>query len=250
MLEGRNAIVYGGGGQVGRAIATAYGGEGAIVHLVGRTRGPLEETAEAVRAAGGDAEVAELDAREEREVDEHVDAVVAAAGRIDVTVNATSAEEAFGTSLTEISLVDFERPVHNAVRANFLTARAAARHMTRQRAGVILMFGGYGDPLAEPYLGGFQVGLTAVDALRRQLAAELGRYGVRVLTLQSSGVVEANPAAGEEPDDWTAAVTAETLLGRAATLEDVGRVAVFAASDWAAAMTATKLNITAGAEVD
>jgi 3-oxoacyl-[acyl-carrier protein] reductase len=111
----------------------------------------------------------------------------------------------------------------------------AARHMIRQRSGVILMFGGYGAPQSDFHLGGFQVGLTAVDALRRQLAAELGPHGVRVLTIQSTGI-------GDE--------TARTMLGRPATLEDVGNVAAFAASDRAAAMTATALNITCGDEVD
>jgi 3-oxoacyl-[acyl-carrier protein] reductase len=100
---------------------------------------------------------------------------------------------------------------------------------------VILMFGGYGAPQSDFHLGGFQVGLTAVDALRRQLAAELGPHGIRVLTIQSTGI-------GDE--------TARTMLGRPATLEDVGNVAAFAASDRAAAMTATSLNITCGDEVD
>jgi 3-oxoacyl-[acyl-carrier protein] reductase len=43
-------------------------------------------------------------------------------------------------------LEDFERPVMTAVRTQFLTSRAAARHMIRQGSGVILFFGGYGDP--------------------------------------------------------------------------------------------------------
>jgi 3-oxoacyl-[acyl-carrier protein] reductase len=235
LLEDRNAVIYGAGGSIGRTVALAFAREGARVHLAGRTASKLEAVAAEIREAGGAAEVAELDALDEQAVDEHADALAARAGSIDVSLNVISHGEVFGTPLAEISLAEFERPVQSAARSTFLTARAAARHMTRQRSGVILMFGGYGRPPSDFYLGGFQVALTAVDALRRQLAAELGPHGIRVLTIQSTGI-------GDE--------SARTMLGRPATLEDVANVAVFAASDRAAAMTATALNITCGDEVD
>lgn len=240
LLEDRNAVIYGAGGSIGRAAAVAFAREGANVQLAGRTRSRLEEVAAEVRRAGGAAEVAELDALDERAVDEHADTVAARAGSIDISLNVISHGELFGTPLAASSVADFERPVHTAVRSNFLTARAAARHMTRQRSGVILMFGGYGAPQSGFHLGGFQVGLTAVDALRRQLAAELGPHGIRVLTIQSTGV-------SHEPANQ---IAGRTLLGRAATFEDVGNAAAFAASDHAGAMTATALNITCGEEVD
>jgi 3-oxoacyl-[acyl-carrier protein] reductase len=113
-----------------------------------------------------------------------------------------------------------------------------------------LTFGGYGKPISDFYLGGFQVGLSAVDALRRQLAAELGPHGIRVLTLQSTGVPETIPDDFEGRQATTDEIVGRTMLKRAATLEDVGRVAAFAASDHARAMTATALNITCGDEVD
>jgi len=235
LLENRNAVIYGAGGQVGRAVAIAFAREGATVHLAGRTLGRLEEVAADVRGAGGSAELAELDALDEQAVDEHAATLAGRAGGIDISLNVISHGELFGTPLADLSLADFERPVHTAVRSTFLTARAAARHMITQRSGVILMFGGYGAPPADFHLGGFQVGLTAVDALRRQLAAELGPQGIRVLTIQSTGVDNRS---------------ARTMLGRPATFEDVGRVAAFAASDHARAMTATALNITCGEEVD
>jgi 3-oxoacyl-[acyl-carrier protein] reductase len=236
LLNERNALIYGAGGSIGRAVAAALASEGATVYLAGRTLGKLEDVAAEIRRSGGAAEVAELDALDEEAVDEHADAVAATAGSIDISLNVISVGESFGTPLAESSLADFERPVHAAVRSTFLTARAAARHMIRQRSGVILMFGGYGRPPSDFHLGGFQVGLSAVDALRRQLAAELGPHGIRVLTIQSTGIGDS--------------LAGRTLTGRAPTFEDVGNVAAFAASDRARAMTATALNITGGDEVD
>jgi 3-oxoacyl-[acyl-carrier protein] reductase len=250
LLEGRNAIVYGAGGSIGGAIASAFAAAGARVHLAGRTMRKLEQVADRIREAGGTAETAAFDALEEQAVDEHADAVAASAGAIDISINTISVGETFGLPLAEIGLAEFERPVFTAVRSNFLTARAAARHMVRQGSGVILTFGGYGDPLSDFYLGGFQVGLSAVDALRRQLAAELGRHGVRVLTIQSAGVPETIPEESENREAVEESVVNRTMLRRAATLADVGNAAVFAASDYSAAMTATALNLTCGAEVD
>jgi 3-oxoacyl-[acyl-carrier protein] reductase len=246
LLEGKNAVVYGAAGSIGRAVAASFAREGATVFLAGRTQATLDEVADEIRAAGGAAEAARLNALDEREVGEHADAVAAAAGGIDVSINLIALGDVHGTALAEMALDDFERPVATAVRATFLTATAAARHMIRQGSGVILMFGGHGDPLSDYYLGGFQVALTAIDALRRQLAAELGPHGIRVVTLQSGGVPETfpNQAAME------AGTLNRTMLNRAATLEDVGNVAAFAASEHARTLTATALNMTCGAEVD
>jgi 3-oxoacyl-[acyl-carrier protein] reductase len=149
-----------------------------------------------------------------------------------------------------MALDDFEQPVVTALRTTFLTSRAAARHMIPQGSGVILVFGGYGDPLRGYYLGGLQVAFQAMDTLRNQLASELGPHGIRALTIQTGGVTEVIPEDFEGREKIIEDVVGKTMLNRAATLEDVGNVAAFAASDWARTMTATKLNITAGSEVD
>jgi NAD(P)-dependent dehydrogenase (short-subunit alcohol dehydrogenase family) len=179
------------------------------------------------------------------------------AGGVDVSFNLVSYGDVQGTPLAEMGLEDFERPVVNAVRSQFLTARAAARHMMRRGSGVILTFGGAGgrDPIRDytsggfqVYLGGFQVALGAIDVLRRQLAVELGPHGIRVVTLQTSGVPETTR------EDWREAITesfaATSMLKLVETLEDVGNVAAFAASDLARNITATSLNITCGRVAD
>ncbi len=155
----------------------------------------------------------------------------------------------FFTPLAEMKLDDFEQPVTTLLRSTFITARAAARHMIRQRSGVILSFGGSGAPMRDFFLGGFQVGLAAVEVLCRQLAAELGPHGIRVVTLQTSGIVDSIPADFEGAEAIVEDITSKSMLGRGATLADVGNVAVFAASDHARTITATALNITCGTEV-
>ncbi|MEU6641788.1 SDR family oxidoreductase [Saccharomonospora sp. NPDC046836] len=252
LLAGKNAIVYGAAGAIGTAVATAFAREGATVHLAGRTKSRLNAVAEKIRAAGGQAETAVVDALDEARVDEHADAVAATAGSIDVSFNLIGYEDVHGTPLAEMSLEDFDRPIRIATRSMFLTTRAAARQMIKQRSGVILTFGGDSgrDPMRDYYIGGFQVALGAVDGLRRQLAAELGPHGIRVLTLHTGGITDAIPQDYVHHDEIEQMVVGKTMLGRAASFADVGNVAVFAASDLAASMTATALNISCGATAD
>lgn len=249
LLEEKVGVIYG-AGAIGGAVARAFSREGARVFLAGRTLARLEEVAEQIRSAGGVAETAQVDALDERAVNEHADAVATEAGGIDISLNLISHGDVQGTPLVEMPLADFEQPVVTALRTTFLTSQAAARHMIRRGSGVILMFGGYGDPPRGYNLGGLQVAFQAMDTLRNQLASELGPHGIRALTIQTGGVTEVLPQDFEGREKIIEDVVGKTMLNRAATLDDVGNVAAFAASDWARTMTATKLNITAGSEVD
>lgn len=151
--------------------------------------------------------------------------------------------------MVEMTPEDYLRPVTVAVRTTFLTARAAARHMIRQGSGVILAFGGSGEPMDDYSLGGTQVAFEAIESMRRQLACELGPHGIRVVTLQTAGVPDSMGSV-DARDEIVDAIVRKTMLKRAATLDDVGNVAAFAASDHARSMTATALNITCGTVVD
>jgi 3-oxoacyl-[acyl-carrier protein] reductase len=252
LLEGKNAVIYGGGGSIGGAVARAFAREGATVHLAGRTLATLEAVAEEIRSAGGAADAAVVDALDEEAVDRHADRVAVEAGAIDVSFNLITHPHKHGIPLAEMAVDDFMAPVEVAARTTFLTARAAARHMIPRRSGVILAFGGPGErgaPLRDYYLGGTQVAFDAIETMRRQLAVELGPHGIRVVTLATGGVPESIPDF-EGRDDIVELIEGQSLLGRAATLDDVGNAAVFAASDWGRTMTAATVNVSCGTLVD
>jgi NAD(P)-dependent dehydrogenase (short-subunit alcohol dehydrogenase family) len=138
LLENKNAVIYGGGGAIGGAVARAFAREGARLFLAGRTLQSLEEVAAEIRSAGGMAEAAVLDALDEGAVDEHADAVAASAGSIDVSFNLITRRDVQGIPLIDMATDDLLRAVDHGLRSNFITARAAARHMVEQRSGVIL----------------------------------------------------------------------------------------------------------------
>lgn len=249
LLDGKNAVIYGGGGSIGGAVARAFAREGATVFLAGRTLARLAAVAEQIRAAGGRAEVAELDALDARAVDEHADEIARRAGSLDVSLNVIQHGDVQGTPMAEMAVEDFVRPVETAVRTTFITWRAAARHMIRQGGGAILAFGGDGDPMRDHYLGGLQVAFSAIETMRRQLAMEVGRHGVRVVTLRTGGIPESIPA-GMRDAIVERSLRPLAMLDRLATLEDVGHAAAFAASDRARTMTAATINISCGALID
>jgi len=248
LLENKVAVLYGAGGPIGGAVARAFAREGARVFLASRTKAKLDKVADEIRSNGGAADTAVVDALDEPTVDEYVDAVVEQAGYIDISFNLIS----YGgvqEPLTEISVEDFTRPITTAMRTQFLTTRAAARHMIRRGSGVILAFGGSG-PHTLPGLGGFKVSLDAIEGLRRQWACELGPHGIRVVTLKTGGVPETLPDTFPGRDEIIAGIQQATLLNRTATLADVGNVAAFVASDRARTMTASTVNISCGAIMD
>jgi enoyl-[acyl-carrier-protein] reductase (NADH) len=121
--------------------------------------------------------------------------------------------------------------------------------MIPRGSGVILAFGGDG-PQTLPGLGGFKIALDALEGLRRQWAIELGRHGIRVVTLKTGGVPESIPDDAPERGAIEDSIRQATLLNRVATLADVGNVAAFVASDQGRTLTSTEVNISCGAIVD
>jgi 3-oxoacyl-[acyl-carrier protein] reductase len=260
LLAGKNAVVYGGAGSVGGAVARAFAREGARVFLAGRTVAALERVASEIIGAGGAAEPAPVDALDREVVEEHLEAIVGRAGTIDVSFNAVDSRSVQGTPLIDLSIEQFDQPIATYTRAQFLTSSAAARHMLRQRSGVIMMITATPARLAIPLVGGFGAACAAVEALARQLACELGPHGVRVVCLRSAGSPDAagvqeafevqDQARGADSDAFATALTGTTLLGRLPTLAEVAETAVFLASDRASAITATVANITCGQIAD
>jgi 3-oxoacyl-[acyl-carrier protein] reductase len=259
LLENKNAVIYGAGGAVGGAVARAFAREGARVFLAGRTLATLDAVAEEIRSAGGVAETAHVDARDEAAVGEHAREVATKAGSIDVLFNAIGMEDVQGTPLIDMSLEDVVHPVVIAMTTQFVTARAVARRMVEQHAGVILTITA-GPREATSNIGGFGAACEAIEGLWRGWAAELGPHGVRVVCLRSAGSPETPDlqevfglhakAAGLTLEEFIADLGSGTLLRRLPTLTEVANVATIMASDRASAVTGTYVNVTCGSVAD
>jgi 3-oxoacyl-[acyl-carrier protein] reductase len=263
LLEDKRAVIYGGGGAIGGAVARAFAREGARVFLAGRTLATLDQVAGEIAAAGGTAETAEVDALDERAVDEHA-RKVASAGGIDIALNAVGIPHVQGTPFAELSYDDYATPITAFTRTNFVTAKAVAPHMAKRGSGVILTLSTPGSRMAGKGFLGYGVTCAAIEAFSRILAGELGPNGIRVVCLRPHAIPETVATsyvrdvfggfadqAGTTVEamlaDWA---RSSTLLGRFPTLAEVADYAAFLASDRAGATTGAIANLTSGSLVD
>lgn len=262
LLQNKNAVIYGGGGAIGGAVARAFAREGATVFLAGRTQARLDAVAREIAAEGGTVETAQIDVFDQAAVDGHAAAIAAQGGGIDVALNAVSIMHDQGTLLPDLSAEEFLRPIDGFLRTLFITSKAVARHMGGERGGVILTLSEPGAKLAVPGILGHGVSAAGKEAFSRLLAAELAPRNIRVVGIRPHAVVDA-PSAGSYTAELFAPAAAAagqsvreflddglaqaTLLKRLPTLAQIGGAAAFLASDHAAAMTGTIVDLSAGA---
>jgi NAD(P)-dependent dehydrogenase (short-subunit alcohol dehydrogenase family) len=264
LLENKNAVIYGGGGAIGGAVARAFAREGATVFLAGLTQSKFDAVARDIAAQGGVAETAVVDALDEKAVGKHADAVAAHAGSIDIALNAIGILHVQGPPFAELSFEDYAQPITAYTRTNFLTAKAISRYMVKQGSGVILTLSTPGSRMSGQGFLGYGVTCGAIETFSRILAGELGPSGIRVICLRPDAIPEALATSharkvfsgfAERAGSTVEAMLAErartgTLLGRFPTLAEVANYAAFVASDRASAMTGAIANLTCGSLVD
>jgi NAD(P)-dependent dehydrogenase (short-subunit alcohol dehydrogenase family) len=264
LMNGKTALIFGGSGAIGSAVGHTLARHGAHVHLGARNRERLEETARGIHAAGGTAQTFKIDVLDEHATSERVAELVERAGGIDVVVNATSFMHDQGKELDDLSLAEFMQGVAPFLSAQFNICKAVAPHMGGERGGAIITVVAPAGRMAAPGHLGHIVGCAGLEAFTKALASELGPRNTRVLCVRShaiSDAVEAGSytmelfapkarAMGVTVQDWLGGAAQGTMLKRLPTLSQVAETVAFLASDHAAAMTATAVNVTGGATLD
>lgn len=260
LLEGKFAVVYGAGGAIGAAVAKAFAAEGARVALTGLHVESLERVRAEISRSGGQAEVAAVDAYDREAVEGHMSRLIDEIGQVDISFNAVGLHYVIGEPLTDASSDDFVTSMEKAMRTQFATATAAGRRMASAGSGVILTITASPARLTSPNQGSLGVVGAAIEALCRQLAADLGPQGVRVVCLRSAGSPDAPGVeyamarhaeqAGVSREAFEEQWAEQTLLKRLPRLGEVGATAALMASDQASAVTAAVMNVTCGAIMD
>jgi NAD(P)-dependent dehydrogenase (short-subunit alcohol dehydrogenase family) len=263
ILDGKKAVVFGAGGSIGVAVAKEFATEGAQVFLVGRTKSNLDAVAKQISASGGEAQTAAIDTLDDAEVREYIDSLVKQMGKIDIVLDAAgplAREYGNGKIATELPVQEFMVPLTTMVRSRFITARAAARHMVKQRSGVIIFV--TGSPARGHVPGATAIGAAfgAIENLTENLAFEVSPFGVRVVCLRTLANVDSRSIqdtmellAGQlniSKDQAMAQIAQSNFLKVPATVQDTANAAVLIASDRARMLTGTVVNATAGAALD
>jgi 3-oxoacyl-[acyl-carrier protein] reductase len=252
MLTNKNAVVFGAGGSLGGAVSRAFAAAGANVFLTGHHIESLQPVLADIRATGGKATTMQVDALKEAEVNGCIDTIVAQAGSVDISFNAVGLKDTQNIPLIDMKLADFMRPIEIAMETQFITASAVSRAMARQGSGVILSITATPGGVAYALVGGFGPACCAIEGFSRNLAAELGPQGVRVLNLRSAGSPDSRPfmeaiaANPELTNDFITKIENDTMLKKLPMMADIANVAVFLASDMAAKITGVTIEVTSG----
>jgi 3-oxoacyl-[acyl-carrier protein] reductase len=252
ILQNKNAIVYGAGGSLGGAVAKALAVSGARLFLTGRHIASVQKTADEILASGGSAELDQVDVLDEKAVSTHLDKIVRNEGTVDISFNACGVEVVQNIPLVDIAAEDFMRPIIFMMQAQFLTAVAAGKVMMKQGSGVILSLTATPGGIGYPYTGGFAPACCALESFSRNLASELGVYGVRVVNIRSGGspdsrvfkdAIERRP---EEMKSVLQKMEGDSMLKKLPLMADIANLAVFLSSELAGKITGVTVDVTSG----
>jgi NAD(P)-dependent dehydrogenase (short-subunit alcohol dehydrogenase family) len=241
-LAGKTALVTGATSNIGRAIAVAFGAEGAHVVVSGRDAGRGEAVVKEIVTAGGRAAFVAADLDGSAAASRRLAAAAAGAlgGRIDVLVNNAGIYPAATT--TTLDEETFDRIYQVNVKAPFFLTAAVAPGMAARGGGAVINLGSWVARLGVPVGSLYAATKGALETLTRAWSAEFGPAGVRVNAI-SPGVVHGSP---DGLPGAALAMMRGTPAGRPGTPDAVALAAVYLASDEAAFTHGAVLDVDGG----
>jgi len=242
-LQGRAALVTGGGTGICRGIALAFAHHGCDVAILSRTLEHLEPTAGELRAHGVRAAVRAADVRDGAAMDRAVGGIVDELGRLDIVVNGAAGN--FICAAENLSPNGFGAVVDIDLKGTFNVSRAALPAL-KARGGAIVNISAtlqYLGTIGQAHASAAKAG---IDSLTRTLAAEWGGYGIRVNGIAPGPIEGTEGVRRLTTEASRAAAAAMCPLGRMGTIDDVANVALFLVSDAASFVTGVTLVVDGG----
>lgn len=246
VLDGRVALVTGGGSGIGRAVVVALASAGASVVVAGRRAETVSQTVSMARDAGGRAIEVVTDVSDEESVRRMVNAAIGNFGRLDAAANCAALPP--GGPIDEISTEQFDRTIAVNLRGVWLSVKYEAAAMKANSGGSIVnvssvsaQFGGPSDYAASK---------AGVEGLTRGAAGELAEYGIRVNALRAglfdTPMLHAAWETGDDPETALAPGVAATMLGRVGDPSEAAQAIVWLCSPASSYVTGSCLTVDGG----
>jgi 3-oxoacyl-[acyl-carrier protein] reductase len=246
-LEGKVAIVTGGKRGIGRGIALAFAKAGADVAICSRgvDDGSLDAVAKEIEQLGRRSLAIKADVSKKSDVDQMVQSVIDEFGDIDILVN-NAGVITWDQSLLEASEDDWEKIMGINLRGAFLCCQAVGKWMVERKKGIIINMSSVSAISVSPGAAVYCISKAGLWMLTRALAQELGVYNIRVNAIAPGWVkTDMNIQFRRDPDAEKE-IARGIPLERLGVPEDIGRVALFLASDASDYITGQSIIIDGG----
>jgi len=256
MLQGKIAVVTGGGRGIGRAIALRFAAEGAAVLVAARTESEVRSVAAEIEKAGGRAAWVAGDVSREADCAHIVSVAENRLGVAGILVN-NAGDYGPVKPIEEIAAEEWDRVIAVHLRGAFLLTRLVLPAMYARGSGVILNISSVSAKAAYPWGAAYAAAKAGLLSLTRTTAAESARRGVRANAICPGPVTETKMSQelgiaigarlGMTPEAELAQFLEGILQGRGLTAAEIAAAAAFLASDQASAITGQSLNVDGGA---
>src|SRR5436853_464698 len=249
-LDGKTAIITGGGTGIGKSMAIEFARAGADVAIASRKLEHLEPVAKEIEKLGKRAIAMAVDVRQEDQVQALVERTVKDLGRLDIMVN--NAGASFRAKPEDISINGWNTVIGINLNGVFLGCKWAGKQMMQQKTGGVIVniasvAGVYGSTMMSHY----GAAKSAVIMLTRELGTAWGRKGIRVNCIapgpvETEGYLEVLKQAGPDGKKTYDAIAARVGMGRWGKVEEIAYPCLFLASAASSWMTGETIVVDGG----
>ena len=243
-MNGKIALVTGAGSGIGRSIAMAFGGQGAIVAVADISQKGADETVDLITGQGGKAVFMPCDVSKKEDVKALIENMVNRFGRLDYACNNAGIHNPDIEFLPDADEDVWDRIIAVNLKGVFLCMKYEIRQMLKQKCGVIINTSSMSGVLAEPGSYAYAASKHGVMGLTKTAAIDFVKSGIRVNAVCPAAVD--TPAIAEAPQELRQKFINSNPMGRMARPEEIADAVLWLCSDMAGFITGTGIIIDGG----